>query len=99
MMRPNHHKLLSVSLILVAAALPSAADAATPRDWCFGTFIRKSCVIYESLSNELCRPIGYKEEFIGYEIRNGIRAYVVYRLGSYSAKDIKLQNGCALKKY
>lgn len=83
----------------IAVALALTTVAASARD-CAGTFIRRSCKM--GAAEGMCaypREKGDVEDFLGWEVDEGVRGYVVYKMGAYPAKDIKLKPGCTLKPY
>lgn len=82
-----------------ALVLALTTVAASARD-CTGTFIRRSCMM--GAAGGMCaypREKGDVEDFLGWETAEGVRGYVVYRMGAYPANDIKLKPGCTLKPY
>lgn len=87
-------------IIAVAALIgTAAATTASARD-CSGTYIRRSCMM--GAADGICgypREKGTREDFMGWEMQDGERGYVVYRMGAYPAKDIRLDPGCRLGKY
>lgn len=87
---------LVAAVIAAFVALPSGAFA---KD-CMGTFVRRSCMTAGG-PNQCTYPqeAGTRMEFMGWEDDDGVKAYSVYRLGAYPAKDIKLDRGCKLGRY
>jgi hypothetical protein len=91
--------MLARLVLLSGAALLTLSSAASARD-CTGTFIRRSCKM--GAAEGMCaypREKGDVESFMGWEVDEGVRGYVVYKMGAYPAKDIKLKPGCTLKPY
>jgi len=82
-----------------ALVLALTTVAASARD-CTGTFIRRSCMM--GAAEGTCaypREKGQEEDFMGWEMQDGVKGYVVYRLGAFAERDIVLKPGCRLKRY
>lgn len=80
-------------------ALMSTCETAAAKD-CAGTFIRRSCML--GAADGICgypKEKGVEEDFMGWERKDGVLGYTVYRLGAYPAKDIVLKKGCRLNRY
>ncbi|GJE61661.1 hypothetical protein [Methylobacterium trifolii] len=91
--------MLARLVLISGTALLALSSASSARD-CTGTFIRHSCKL--GAAEGICaypREKGDVEDFMGWEVDEGVRGYVVYRMGAYPAKDIKLKPGCTLKPY
>lgn len=91
--------MLARLVMISGAALLALSSAASARD-CSGTYIRRSCMM--GAADGICgypREKGTREDFMGWEMQDGERGYVVYRMGAYPAKDIRLDPGCRLGKY
>ncbi len=88
-------KIGLVSLLALVSSGVSANHANLP-GVCSGTFIRRSCMME---SGAHCQRAGTVDDFVGWEDVAGKRGYVLYRMGRYDARDIRLEKGCKLKKY
>lgn len=85
--------------ITLALAVTMVASEAFAKD-CPGVFIRRSCML--GAAPGMCgypKDMGTEEDFMGWEIQDGVRGYAVYRLGTYAAADIRLRPGCKLGRY
>lgn len=91
--------MLARRFLMSGAVLLAFSTFASARD-CTGTFIRRSCMM--GAAEGMCaypREKGQEEEFMGWEIQDGVKGYAVYRLGAFAAKDVVLKPGCRLKRY
>lgn len=91
--------MLARLVLISGAALLAFSSAASARD-CTGTFIRRSCMM--GAAEGVCdyfREKGQEEDFMGWEMQDGVKGYVVYRLGAFAERDIVLKPGCRLKRY
>ena len=82
----------------IALAVTTVASEASSRD-CPGVFIRRFCML--GAAPGICgypKETGTEEDFMAWEIQNGVRGYAVYHLGAYAAAGIRLRPGCKLGK-